>query len=104
MPCNALLGALHNVPGRAGCGLVLPIPTPRTHLLALRPFAPWQVADVAIVHTHGPKPDMSLCMMDYLRRTVGSVRGWNPDEVMLHKDELVQLCNIQVGRQQPEFV
>ncbi len=61
------------------------------HLLSLA-----QVGDVAIVHTHGPKPEMSLCVIEYLQRNVKKKLGWEPKHVIHRKNEIVEHCGIQV--------
>ncbi|KAI7846309.1 hypothetical protein COHA_000146 [Chlorella ohadii] len=54
-----------------------------------------QVGDVAIVHTHGPKPELALCVIEYLQRNVKKRLGWAPKHVLHRKKEIVQECNIQ---------
>lgn len=41
-----------------------------------------QVTDVAIVHTHGPKPEMSLCVIEYLNKNIRKKQGWEPRHVI----------------------
>lgn len=55
-----------------------------------------QVGEVAIVHTHGPKPEMSLCVIEYLQRNVKKKLGWEPKHVIHRKNEIVEHCGIQV--------
>ena len=55
------------------------------------------MGDVAIVHTHGPKPEMSLCAIEYLNKRVKDKRNWEPWQVLTMKDALLQHCDIQVA-------
>lgn len=59
-------------------------------------FPRCQVGDVAIVHTHGPKPEMSLCVIEYLQHNVKKKLGWEPKHVIHRKNEIVEHCGIQV--------
>ena len=63
-----------------------------------------QVGSVVIVHTHGPKPEMSLCVIDYLNKNLEDKRHWEPPQVMILKDELVQHCNIHVALYMDELL
>ncbi|KAI7846312.1 hypothetical protein COHA_000149 [Chlorella ohadii] len=56
-----------------------------------------QVGDVAIVHTHGPKPELSLCVIEYLQRNVKKRLGWEPKHVLHRKNDIVQECGVQVA-------
>ena len=76
-------------PYKGGC-------LPRRHQPVTSPFC-LQVADVAIVHTHGPKPEMSLCVIEYLRQNVANKLAFEPKHVIHRKTEIAQHCGIQVG-------
>lgn len=51
---------------------------------------------MAIVHTHGPKPEMSLCVIEYLRHDVANKLAFEPKHVIHRKSEIAQHCGIQV--------
>ena len=59
-------------------------------------FPGCQVGDVAIVHTYGPKPEMSLCVIEFLQHNVKKKLGWEPKHVIHRKNEIVEHCGIQV--------
>ena len=61
-------------------------------------FPGCQVGDVAIVHTYGPKPEMSLCVIEFLQHNVKKKLGWEPKHVIHRKNEIVEHCGIQVCR------
>ncbi|GBF93900.1 hypothetical protein Rsub_06899 [Raphidocelis subcapitata] len=56
-----------------------------------------QKTKVAIVHTHGPKPNMTLCVVDYLSGVVKNKAAWFPNDVLQFKQGIVDACNIHVA-------
>ena len=50
---------------------------------------------MVIVHTHGPKPEMSICVIDYLARLVPNRLRWQPDKVLKLRNKIVKECRIE---------
>lgn len=56
---------------------------------------PEQVQDVFIVHTHGPKPQVALCGIEYLGQIVKQRLRWNPRNVFHLKPGMIEHCGMQ---------
>ena len=50
---------------------------------------------MVIVHTHGPKPEMSICVVDYLARHVRNRLRWQPEKILKLRDKIVKECRIE---------
>lgn len=51
------------------------------------------LAEVAIIHTHGPKPTTALCVIDYIKKNQVPVHV-DRDSVLPHVPELVRRCEM----------
>jgi hypothetical protein len=52
---------------------------------------------VAVVHTHGPKPHMVLCVIEFLKPRIADPAIWSPHDVIQYKQEMVEACNLTVA-------
>lgn len=49
---------------------------------------------IAIIHTHGPKPETALCVADFIRAREVDVSA-NRDAVLAHIPDLIRDCRLQ---------
>lgn len=55
-----------------------------------------QTGGAAIVHTHGPKPELALCIIDYLSQHVSSLESWKPLDVLHIRAKVVAACGMRL--------